>query len=202
MQLPARAPSFARVKGRRRTPPWPWRRRAFAPRAKQLWMARHWELWCQQSAQRTFNPHGVGATPTGSTSFCHRQSSRADAGEIFRRRATWNCCVPRRARAAKGPACKAGIRGCKSRRRVHFGVVVLIAARRARNAEETERNRPAPPFLRTWPTSKAAVSKTARCRSVTCRPCQFSGRLGRSSDGAWLKTTRARRATASLHHFS
>ena len=27
-------------------------------------------------------------------------------------------------------------------------------------------------------------------------------RLGRSSDGAWLKTTRARRETASLHHFS
>lgn len=26
-------------------------------------------------------------------------------------------------------------------------------------------------------------------------------RLGRSSDGAWLKPTRARRATASLHHF-
>ena len=26
-------------------------------------------------------------------------------------------------------------------------------------------------------------------------------RLGRSSDGAWLKTTRARRKTAGLHHF-
>lgn len=51
----------------------------------------------------------------------------------------------RRARAAKGPACNAEDRGCKSRRRVHFGVVVTIAARRARNAEETERNRPAPP---------------------------------------------------------
>ena len=37
------------------------------------------------------------------------------------------------------------------------------------------------------------------CESL--RTCQFSWRLGRSSDGAWLKTTRARRATASLHHF-
>jgi hypothetical protein len=27
-------------------------------------------------------------------------------------------------------------------------------------------------------------------------------RLGRSSDGAWLKTTRVRRKTVSLHHFS
>jgi hypothetical protein len=36
------------------------------------------------------------------------------------------------------------------------------------------------------------------CESL--RACQFSWRLGRSSDGAWLKTTRARRATASLHH--
>jgi hypothetical protein len=36
------------------------------------------------------------------------------------------------------------------------------------------------------------------CESL--RTCQFSRRLGRSSDGAWLKTTRARRATASLHH--
>lgn len=38
-------------------------------------------------------------------------------------------------------------RGCNSRRRVHFsGVVMIIAACRARNADETERNRPAPPF--------------------------------------------------------
>lgn len=55
--------------------------------------------------------------------------------------------------------------------------------------------------IRTWPTSKAAVSKTVLCRSITCRPCQFFWRLGRSSDGAWVKTTRARRKTASLHHF-
>ena len=25
------------------------------------------ELWCQQSAQRTFNPQGAGANPAGST---------------------------------------------------------------------------------------------------------------------------------------
>ena len=37
------------------------------------------------------------------------------------------------------------------------------------------------------------------CESL--RTCQFSWRLGRSSDGAWLKTTRARRTTAGLHQF-
>lgn len=38
------------------------------------------------------------------------------------------------------------------------------------------------------------------CESL--RTCQFLWRLSRSSDGAWLKTTRARRKTASLHHFN
>lgn len=141
------------------------------------------------------------------------------------------------------------------------GVVVIIAAHRARNAGETERNRPAPPAFaersedvgcppQPWrrrarcPDAVRAMAGPAsfarevftdarlssnqrkparyrprapsgpRCPSgrvglqnrpggcESLRTCQFSWRLGRSSDGAWLKTTRARRATASLHHFS
>ena len=135
------------------------------------------------------------------------------------------------------------------------GVVVIIAAHRARNAEETERNRPAPPVSPErcsqmhgcLPNSGsrratglghhfelqdgAAEAHLAHNQAVAgstpapapirrrrssgrvglqnrpggCEPlrtCQFSWRLGRSSDGAWLKTTRARRATASLHHSS
>jgi hypothetical protein len=108
------------------------------------------------------------------------------------------------------------------------GVVVIIAAHRARNAEETERNRPAPPVspercsqIDTRLSSKQReparyrprAPSGPRCSSgrvglqnrpggcESLRTCQFSWRLGRSSDGAWLKTTRARRATASLHHF-
>jgi hypothetical protein len=133
--------------------------------------------------------------------------------------------VPRRARAAKGPACKTEIRGCKSRRRVHFGVVVLIAARRTRNAEETERNRPAPPICprgvhrctTAFQAERAGALPASGTTGLRCpsgrvgfqirpggceslRACQF-WRLGRSSDGAWPKTTRARRETASLHHF-
>ena len=45
------------------------------------------------------------------------------------------------------------------------------------------------------------VSKTDREGASPSGPASVSWRLGRSSDGAWLKTTRARRATASLHHF-
>ena len=121
------------------------------------------------------------------------------------------------------------------------GVVVTIVARRARNAEATERNRPAPPIFpercsqmhgclpnrfdrlkalsgvegqrepaRYRPRAPAGPRCTSGRVGLQNRPggcgslwtCQFSWRLGRSSDGAWLKTTRARRATASLHHFS
>ena len=144
-----------------------------------------------------------------------------------------------------------------------FGVVVIIEARRARNAEETERNRPAPPiFARREAAAEDchAIARVQRATAGICvemratpwqasfarevftdarlsskqreparyrpraplgprcpsgrvglqnrpggceslRTCQFSRRLSRSSDGAWLKTTRARRKTASLHHF-
>ena len=41
--------------------------------------------------------------------------------------------------------------------------------------------------------------RPGRCESF--RACQFSWRLSRSSDGAWLKPTRARSKTASLHQF-
>jgi hypothetical protein len=43
------------------------------------------------AAQRTFNPHGAGANPAGSTILppvSHRGRTR---GEVFRCRATWNC---------------------------------------------------------------------------------------------------------------
>lgn len=81
-------------------------------------------------------------------------------------------------------------------------VVVLIAARRARNAEETERNRPAPPFVQVLDVqADGLVSKSDREGASPSGPANFFRRSGRSSDGAWLKPTRARRATAGLHHF-
>ncbi len=96
--------------------------------------------------------------------------------------------MPRRARAAKGPACKTEIRGCKSRRRVHFGVVVLIAARRARNAEETERNRPAPPIF------AREVFTDARLPSKQGEPARYRPRapwvLDVRVDGLVSKTDR------------
>jgi hypothetical protein len=71
------------------------------------------------AAQRTFNPHGAGANPAGST-MIHPQSMRADVRRNLPAPSDLSCGLTRRARAAKGPACKAEARGCKSRRRVHF----------------------------------------------------------------------------------
>jgi hypothetical protein len=71
------------------------------------------------AAQRTFNPQGAGANPAGST-MNHPQSMRADVRRNLPAPSDLNCGLTRRARAAKGPACKAEARGCKSRRRVHF----------------------------------------------------------------------------------
>ena len=108
-----------------------------------------------------------------------------------------------------------------------FGVVVIIAARRARNAEATERNRPAPPVLpgkcsqmHGCPPNSGSrrtsgpghhqvlevqadglVSKSDREGASPSGPASLR-RSGRSSDGAWLKTTRARRETAGLHQSS
>src|SRR4051812_48041795 len=46
------------------------------------------------------------------------------------------------------------------------------------------------------------VSKTDREGASLSGPANFLGRLSRSSDGAWLKPTRARSKTASLHQIS
>jgi hypothetical protein len=55
----------------------------------------------------------------------------------------------RRARAAKGPVCKAGVTAGATPAVVSIlfpGAVMIIAACRTCNADETERNRPAPPI--------------------------------------------------------
>lgn len=56
--------------------------------------------------------------------------------------------------------------------------------------------------LRTWPTRKAAVSKTARCRSITCRPCQFSRERSVVSLHGSLKPSRCWCDSNPSHHFS
>lgn len=110
--------------------------------------ARTMELWCQQSAQRTFNPQSAGATPAGST-ILYPWSLRADDRRSLPAPSDLSRGFSRRARAAKGPACKVGITAGATPAVVSnfHGAVMIIAACRARNADETERNRPAPPLL-------------------------------------------------------
>lgn len=105
------------------------------------------ELWCQQSAQRIFNPQSAGATPAGST-ILYPWSLRADAWRSLPAPSDLSRGLSRRARAAKGPVCKVGYTAGATPAVVSIfhGAVMIIAACRARNADETERNRPAPPI--------------------------------------------------------
>ena len=97
------------------------------------------------AAQRTFNPHGAGASPAGSTNTYpvvieggHRRGLPVPSNLSHR----FYHGVPEQRRDR--PA-KPGIAGARPAAVSTFGVVVPKAARRARNAEETERYRPAPP---------------------------------------------------------
>ena len=107
------------------------------------------ELWCQQSAQRTFNPPGAGANPASSTNNCHLsviEGGRTEKSSGAERPGTAACHdVPeqRRGRSAKPVLPRVQIPpSCP----FPFGAVMIIAACRTCNADETERNRPAPPI--------------------------------------------------------
>jgi hypothetical protein len=112
-----------------------------------------------KAAQRTFNPHGAGASPAGSTilRLFELRLGRPNSPMVIEggygrslpasdRPEPWfNTTYPssqgtgaqnRGSRVQIPPSCPLS------------GVVVIKAARRARNAEETERYRPAPPFAR------------------------------------------------------
>ena len=148
--------------------------------------ARPTELWCQQSAQRPFNPHGAGATPAGSTNTYpvvieggRRRSLPApsDLSHGF----SHDVPEQRRDRPAKPRFAGASPAVVST-----FGVVVIKAARRARNAEETERYRPAPPILsarRSSGRSGLIRHDARRCDSDT--RTHFSERSLAARHSAW-----------------
>lgn len=77
------------------------------------------ELWCQQQHSglliRTVRVQLPPAPPTLTLWSLRAPSEKSSDAEQPEPQV-----LSRRARAAKGPACKAEARGCKSRRRVHF----------------------------------------------------------------------------------